>query len=121
MQFRQTKWFQSTILATTILGMLAATSQVLRADEMPIFGLIGNLGCQGAGDKSFPGFAVSTFSLSDQMAGRPSSKVYFADITVVKGLDDCTPLLFGAVATETLFPTVSLTVVPKGSKVPVLL
>jgi type VI protein secretion system component Hcp len=108
-------------------------SPALKADEMPIFGDITGLSCQGAADKTFPGFAVITFSFGDTIPVNPfiiggggsggitTGKPTFPDISVVKGLDDCTPLLFGAVAQGTRFRTASLTVVPKGSKVAVLL
>jgi type VI protein secretion system component Hcp len=112
--------------------LIGALSPSLKADEMPIFGDITSLSCQGAADKTFPGFAVITFTFGDTIpvlpftgggggGGITTGKPTFPDISVVKGLDDCTPLLFGGVALGTRFRTASLTVVPKGSKVAVLL
>jgi len=133
LQLTQMRWLKSAALALTVLSLIGAMSPSLKADEMPIFGDITGLSCQGAADKTFPGFAVITFSFGDTIPvtlvtsggggvnGIATGKPTFPDISVVKGLDDCTPLLFGGVALGTRFKTASLTVVPKGSKVAVLL
>ena len=133
MQFTQRRWLRSAALALTVLSLIGTLSPSLKADEMLIFGDITGLSCQGAADKTFPGFAVITFTFGDTIPVTPVAigggsgggiaigKPTFPDISVVKGLDDCTPLLFGGVAQGTRFKTASLTVVPKGSKVAVLL
>lgn len=124
MQFQQREWSNSTTFAMTLLVMLAVTPQALRADEMLTFGQLTGMHCQGASAKSVPGFAVSTFSLADSVKTSPGGSTgtaSFTDVNVVKGLDDCTPLLFGAVARGTRFTSATLTVVSKVSFEAVLL
>jgi hypothetical protein len=58
-------WFRGTAFAAIGIALLIATPQVLKADQLPIYGLIAGLGCHSAGNPSFPGFAASTFTLSD--------------------------------------------------------
>ena len=122
---KNVQWPQAATFTLLVCGALAAGAQTARADEMPIFGELSGVSCQGANDSAFPGFAVSTFSFGDSMAtdaasGLATGKATFQNITVVKGLDDCTPLLFEAVAKGTVSSTATLTVVRKGSKTPVL-
>ena len=110
------------------LSLLMAQPQLLGADEMPIFGDMTGLSCKGSSDSAFPGFAVSSFSLGDSLpagsaasgTGAGAGKPSFQDISVVKGLDDCTPLMFEAVAKGTHFSSITLTVVHKGNKTPIL-
>ncbi len=111
-----------------VFSALAVMPKSLRADEKPIFGDISGISCKGAGDSAFPGFAVSSFSFGDSVAiaastgsGGGAGKPMFQDISVVKGLDDCTPLLFEAVAKGSHLTSATLTVVQKGNKTPVLL
>lgn len=107
---------------------LAAAPRFLQADEMPIFGDLSGLQCKGAADSAFPGFAISSFSFGDANVtsaataggGASAGKPTFQDISIVKKLDDCTPLLFGAVAQGTPIPNATITVVSKGGKTPVL-
>ena len=96
---------------------------------MPIFGDLTGLQCKGAADSAFPGFAISSFSFGDTNAtsaggatgsGAGSGKPTFQDISIVKKLDDCTPILFGAVAQGTPISNATITVVSKGGKTPVL-
>lgn len=111
------------------VSVLAATPGSLRADEMPIFGNLSGLQCKGAADSAFPGFAISSFSFGDSTtasagaasSGASTGKPTFQDISIVKKLDDCTPLLFGAVAHGGVIANATITVVSKGSKTPVLL
>ena len=107
-------------LALTALGILAAPPQALRADDL-IFGQITGLQCQGAKDPTFLGFAVSTFTVAATHSGNAAGPLIFPDITLVKGLDDCTLALFAAVARGNVFSNAIFTVVPKGGKSPVLL
>src|SRR5690242_7228164 len=116
-------------IAILVFSAIAAMPKTLKADEMPIFGEINGITCKGAGDSAFPGFAVSSFSFGDSLAtaaatsgsGAGAGKPSFQDISVVKKLDDCTPLLFEAVAKGSHLSSATLTVVQKGNKTPVLL
>ena len=121
---RQTGFFPKLLLVSA----LVAAPRSLRADEMPIFGDLSGLQCKGAADSAFPGFAISSFSFGDSITtsagatggGVSTGKPTFQDISIVKKLDDCTPLLFGAVAQGTPIPNATITVVNKGGKTPVL-
>ncbi len=107
------------ILAFTVLGLLApmAMAQVPPSPEV-IYGNATGLNCQGAGVPAFPGFTVYTFSFADAVKGggvdrsgkENGGTPTFPDIVLTKGLDDCTPLLFGAVAKGSHFKTLTLTV-----------
>jgi type VI protein secretion system component Hcp len=119
-----------TYLTKLPLFALLASSALphsLRADEKPIFGDLTGLACKGAADSAFPGFAVSSFSFGDTNvtsattgSGVSVAKASFQDISVVKGLDDCTPLLFEAVAKGSHIATATLTVVSRNNKTPIL-
>lgn len=121
----QSGFFTKLLLVSAVVAIPGS----LLADEMPIFGDLSGLQCKGAADSAFPGFAISSFSFGDSLntsAGSASSgagagKPTFQEISIVKKLDDCTPLLFGAVAQGTLIPNATITVVSKGGKSPVLL
>src|SRR5215467_13034232 len=67
MQPTQMRWLRSAALALTVLSLIGAMSTLLKADEMLIFGDIAGLSCQGAADKTFPGFAVITFTFGDKI------------------------------------------------------
>ncbi len=115
------------LFAIVAFGALGALPRSLRADEMPIFGDLQGLACKGAADGAFPGFAVSSFSFGDTNpasattgSGGGAGKPSFQDISVVKGLDDCTPLLFEAVAKGSHIGTATLTVVSRNNKTPIL-
>ena len=128
MHLQQTLRPKLAAIALIVFSALAALPQSLRADEKLIFGQIAGVSCQGAENTAFPGFAVSTFSFGDSLAasicsatgGAGAGKASFQDISVVKGLDDCTPALFEAVAKGSPLASATLTVVAKGSKTPVL-
>ena len=112
-------------IAVLICSALPAMPQLFKADEKPIFAELNGISCKGASDSAFPGFAVASFTFGDSLAtstgsaGQTTGKASFQDISIVKGLDDCTPLLFEAVAKGSHLPTATITVVGKG-KVPVL-
>jgi type VI secretion system secreted protein Hcp len=96
-----------------LLLPIALIAQVPPTPET-IFGDAG-LACQGAGNSSYPGFLAYTFNFSStnkaNAGGGGGGRVVFPDVSVTKGLDDCTPLLLQAVATGKRIPTVTLTLV----------
>lgn len=126
MQLQRTLRNERAAITLLVVGVLGAMAPSMKADEMPIFGEISGVSCHGAGDHAFPGFAVSMFSFGDVAAstaaasGQVSGKPTFQEITVTKGLDDCTPLLFQAVAQGTMSANATVTVVSKGGKGAVL-
>ncbi|MBZ5578675.1 MAG: type VI secretion system tube protein Hcp [Acidobacteriia bacterium] len=125
MQLRKIQWANPAVTALLAFAALAVMPPSVRADEKLIFGQISGVSCQGAGDNAFPGFAASSFSFGDTLAtdaasGLATGKATFQNISVVKGLDDCTPVLFEAVAKGTQSATATLTVVAKGGKTPLL-
>jgi type VI secretion system Hcp family effector len=76
--------------------------------------------CQGAGNADFPNYAAVfsvQFGGTDPAAnlfflgGAGGGKTSFADITLVKTLDDCTPLLFKALANGTVLGTVKISMI----------
>lgn len=118
---------KTTILVSMILSSLAplATAQLPPPSPQTIFGNVSGLACQGAGVPAFPGFTVFVFTFADAVksggSGAASGAPVFPDIAMTKGLDDCTPLLFGAVATGKRFPTVTFTVVSGNPAAPLLI
>ena len=120
-------YHRSAVLLVTAL-VLATGPNVLLGDENPIFGQIAGLGCTGSGPAASPGFAIKTFALSDAATassagstGKGSGLPTFPDIRIVKGLDDCTPLLFGGVARENHFTSGTITVYTPGGTSKLLL
>ena len=112
------------LLAFSALGLMPHSR---RADERPIFADLPGLACKGAADGAFPGFAVSSFSFGDTVtvstatgSGESAGKPSFQDISVVKGLDDCTPSLFEAVAKGSPIGNATITVVNRNNKTPLL-
>jgi len=128
MRRQKTDWSRRAAMALLFFGALAALPRSAQADEKPIFGEISGVSCKGASDGAFPGFAVASFSFGDTnvstigsaTGGAGAGKVTFQDISITKGLDDCTPALFEAVAKGTPSSTASLTVVQKGTRLPIL-
>jgi len=123
----QVLFFAKPTVLALFLSAIAAMPQSLRADEKPIFGDLNGISCKGAGDSAYPGFAVASFSFGDSLAtssatgsGGSAGKPDFQDISLTKDLDDCTPLLFEAVAKGSHLPSATITVVSKGNKGPVL-
>lgn len=118
------------IVAVTFFGLLAplAMAQLPPPPPEVIYGNVTGLNCQGASVPAFPGFTVYTFSFADAVktapgaaGGGPAGRPTFPNISLTKGLDDCTPLLFGAVAKGTRFPNVTLTVGLLGTTTTLLL
>jgi len=125
MKLQLTMWPQRTTLLLIAFSALAAM-QPVRADEYNIYGFIDTMNCVGTPGPVVQGFAVFSFSFGDKnpssaSSGAGASRPTFLDVTVVKGLDDCTPFLFGAVSTGKHFKKATLTAVPKGSSTAVLL
>lgn len=69
-----------------------------------IFAKFDNFNCQGAASRDFPGSAVFSVAFGGSnpfvlgTGGATSGQSSFADIKLVKTLDDCTPLLFNSLA-----------------------
>jgi type VI protein secretion system component Hcp len=101
-----------------VLGALAVMTQVVRADDANIYVDVTGLSCQGAGNRQAPGFTASSFSFgastpASTTGGSTAGATSFADFIIVKGLDDCTPPLFGAAGKANHFGKVTVRVVPR--------
>jgi type VI secretion system Hcp family effector len=82
-----------------------------------IFAKFDNFNCQGAASRDFPGSAVFSVAFAGSnpfvlaTGGAGSGKSSFADIKLVKTLDDCTPLLFDALAKGTNLANVTISII----------
>jgi type VI protein secretion system component Hcp len=97
--------------AKYVLGLVIAfqfAPQCFAQDS--IFAKFDPLICQGAANRDFPGSAVSSVAFGGT---EPSgtARISFADIKLVKTLDDCTPLLFKSLAKVATLNPVTITIV----------
>lgn len=93
-----------------------------------IFAKFDTFACQGAMDRDFPNSssvfslglgATNTFTVG--IGGAGAGRATFADIKLVKTLDDCTPLLLTNLAKGTNLKTVTISVVrPATSTTPLI-
>jgi type VI protein secretion system component Hcp len=82
-----------------------------------IFAKFDNFSCQGAASREFPGSAVFSVAFGGSFVpgtvgggGAGAGKSSFADIKLVKTLDDCTPLLLDSLAKGKLLANVTISI-----------
>jgi type VI protein secretion system component Hcp len=108
--------FKSAKYALGLLIVLQFSSPQSFAQNT-IFAKFDALTCQGAMDRDFPGSAVFSIGFGGTAVpgaaggGIGAGRSMFADIKLVKTLDDCTPLLFQNLAKGARLNTVNITIV----------
>jgi type VI protein secretion system component Hcp len=106
--------------AKYVLGLLIALQFGPQCfAQNTIFAKFDSFACQGAGDGNFPNSsAISSVGLGGtntfdigSTGGASAGQTAFADIKLVKTLDDCTPLLFKALARGTVLNNVTISII----------